>query len=525
MPYRIKCPYCFEEFNDDEVHFRVPVIKDLDTSVLPDWCESIEDLINSQRISDAEKADIVKLYWKKNFYAPQYDEKYEQFWSAYEGGTTEPTPGYLKYPIYYKRVIVPSRDIKLLKPYGKERPDSLDGYFKRDRVGSDTEKTFVSEIKLFDDTECSERICPVCHNPLPNQYGAYPVKFISIVGSSNSGKTVYLSQFLKYFAVLLPEVGYQVYSYTPLLTAYVKNNRIAVNEKLPAATPPMRFQQPVICDISNNIQRYTLVFYEVEGDIFDYENSSAAEISKYAEFIRNSDAIMMLIDPMQFSKLREDLQPEDKVPTLPNKTIEALSMVLGERLRSIPFAACISKSDEIYDIMDDKYVTILKTDYQGIPRDDSPNIMQSVLNAEEINSYEEYLSDFVFKNNKALDGQLAVSFDDYSYFALSALGCSVDKETASPIGPISPKRIMDPFYWIMYKLGIIGASDGVINPNGLECLNPECRKRTTNKLKEPDFSEFRKRLIKIDYFNPYTHYCSTCHCYFNPETGDYWIDE
>ena len=524
MSFRIKCPYCFSEFNDNEVHFRVPIVKEPDTSVLPNGCNSIEELNDIPDISDKEKAEIEIRYWRENFYAPRRDEKYELFWSAYDG-TTEPIPHNQIYPPYRKRVIVPSRDKRFLKSYDKDELDSLDSYFLRDKVNNNSEETFVSEIKLFDDTLCSERVCPMCHNPLPNEYGAYPVKFISVVGNTHSGKTVFLSQFYKYFSELISKVGYEVPKFSPMLNYYVVNNKIGVKEKLPIATPPMSLQQPVIIDICNEKQRYTLVFYEIDSEVLNVENYSVAEINKYIEFVKNSDAIMMLMDPIQFSKSWEALPLEDKVPASPNKTIEALSMVLGERLRSIPFAACISKSDEIYDIMDDKYVTILKTDYQGIPRDDSPNIMQSVLNAEEINSYEEYLSDFVFKNNKALDGQLAVSFDDYSYFALSALGCSVDKDTFSPIGPISPKRIMDPFYWIMYKLGIIGASDGVINPNGLECLNPECRKRTTNKLKEPDFSEFRKRLIKIDYFNPYTHYCSTCHCYFNPETGDYWIDE
>ena len=55
MAYRIKCPYCFEEFNDNEVHFRVPTVKEPDTSVLPDWCESIEDLVESPRLSDEKK--------------------------------------------------------------------------------------------------------------------------------------------------------------------------------------------------------------------------------------------------------------------------------------------------------------------------------------------------------------------------------------------------------------------------------------------------------------------------------------
>ncbi len=523
MAFRIKCPYCFEEFNDNEVHFRVPTVNDPDTSVLPDWCESIEDLMDSPRMSDEKKNEIVKLYWEKNFYGPQSDEKYDNFWNNFDGGTTEPVSHNHRYPPYRKRIIVPSRDRRFMKPYNKERPDSLDSYFRHDRVGSDTEETFVSEIKLFDDTECSERVCPHCHNPLPNLYGAYPVKFISIVGITHSGKTVYLSQFLKYFTDLLPEVGYQVPLFTPALTAFVANNRIAVKEKLPAGTPPKSFQQPVICDISDEKQRYTLVLYDVAGELFDVENYTAAEVSKFAEFIRNSDAIMMLIDPMQFSKLWEALPLEEKVLASPNTAINTLNHVLGASLKPIPFAACISKCDEIYEVMKDEYVRILKSDYQGIPRKDRPHIMQTIFNAEQINSYEEYLSDYVFQNNKAFDGLLATCFDDYSYFALSALGCSVDKETSAPIGPISPKRIMDPFYWIMYKLGLIGASDGVYNPNGHQCMNPDCQKRTTTKLKEP--YSFESGFLFKKKTHIFTHYCSACHCYFNPESGDYWIDE
>lgn len=523
MAYRIKCPYCFEEFNDNEVHFRVPTVKEPDTSVLPDWCESIEDLVESPRLSDEKKQELIKQYWEANFYAPQIDEKYEKFWSAFDGGTTEPKPVNHKYHPSRKRVIIPSKDKRYLKVYNKEKPESLDSYFRHDSVGKNNEP-FVSEIKLFDDTECSERVCPKCHNPLPNMYGAYPVKFISIVGITHSGKTVYLSQFLKYFTDLLPEVGYQVPLFTPALKAFVANNSISVKESLPAGTPPMSFQQPVICDISDEKQRYTLVMYDVAGELFDVEHYTAAEVNKFAEFIKNSDAIMMLIDPMQFSKLWEALPLEDKVLASPNTAINTLNHVLGESIRPVPFAACISKCDEIYDVMNDESVVrVLKSDYQGIPRKDRPHIMQPILNAEQINAYEQYLSDYVFQNNKAFDGLLAACFDDYSYFALSALGCAVDKETSTPVGPISPKRIMDPFYWIMYKLGLIGASDGIYNPNGVECHNPDCQKRTTNKLKEPYYVETRRFLKKVTY--TFTHYCSSCHCYFNPETGDYWLDE
>lgn len=522
MAYKIKCPYCFEVFNDNEVHFRVPTINDPDTSVLPDWCDSIEDLMDSPRLSPEQKTEMANAYWEANFYAPQSDEKYEKFWSAFDGGTTEPIPANHRYPPYRKRIIVPSKDRKYLKPYNKDKPESIDSYFRRDSVGNSNNETFVSEIKLFDDTECSERVCPKCHNPLPSLYGAYPVKFISIVGITHSGKTVYLSQFLKHFTDLLPEVGYQVPQFTPALSAFVKNNKVAVKEKLPAGTPPKSFQQPVICDISDENQRYTLVMYDVAGELFDIEKYPAAEVNKFAEFIRNSDAIMMLIDPMQFSRLWEALPLEDEALASPNTAINTLNHLLGNALKPIPFAACISKCDEIYEVMSDEYVRILKSDYVGIARTDFRYKKQTKLNAEQINAYEEYLSDYVHQNNQAFNGLLATCFDDYSYFALSALGCSVDKATSAPIGPIAPKRIMDPFYWIMYKLGLIGASDGVYNPNGCECKNPDCKKRTTNKLPEPYSFEtgfFRKKV------HVFTHQCSSCGCYFNPDSDEYWIDE
>ncbi len=40
--------------------------------------------------------------------------------------------------------------------------------------------------------------CPKCDGKLPSNYGKYPVKFLSVIGASGSGKTVYLSNLLKF---------------------------------------------------------------------------------------------------------------------------------------------------------------------------------------------------------------------------------------------------------------------------------------------------------------------------------------
>lgn len=54
------------------------------------------------------------------------------------------------------------------------------------------------------------RICPYCHNVLPFEFGKYPVKYISVVGITSSGKTVYLSQLLRQIETFFVKAGLTV---------------------------------------------------------------------------------------------------------------------------------------------------------------------------------------------------------------------------------------------------------------------------------------------------------------------------
>lgn len=44
----------------------------------------------------------------------------------------------------------------------------------------------------------TEHRCPKCQGVLPESYGEYPVKMLSVIGTTSSGKTVYLSNLLKF---------------------------------------------------------------------------------------------------------------------------------------------------------------------------------------------------------------------------------------------------------------------------------------------------------------------------------------
>ena len=522
MALRIKCPYCFEEFNDDEVHFRVPTVKEPDASVLPEGIASVEELQLSKRFSDEEKDKIAKEYWQANFYGPQRDEKYMRFWAQYDG-TTEKSPRDSKYPNYWKRIIEPTRDIGLLRQLVPGDTKSLNNYLRRDKVSSASDESLVVEITVNDGTVCNERVCPYCHNPLPHLYGAFPIKFISIVGNTGSGKTVYLSQLIRNIVDNLAEVGYTADLPTPSVISYLSDNEILIGKELPFGTPANSLQQPIVFEIAHEQNRQTIVIYDVAGELFaDNQRYTLAEIHKSAECIMHSDALLMLIDPMQFSALGEVLSLENNRLTTPNTVIASLHNLLLTRSRIIPVAVCISKGDEIYTIMPDGLANSLQADYKGIPSEDSVYRMKPVFNTEDFNSYESDLMDFVYHINSALCPTLAAGFEDFAFFAVSALGCPVDvivtesgDHIATPRGPIEPKRIMDPFYWIMYKFGLLEASGGVFNPNGKRC--PRCQDQTTIKLKEPyelKTGFLRKKIRR------YKYYCSSCKCYFDPDTGD-----
>ncbi|MFR2605771.1 MAG: hypothetical protein ACLTAX_11490 [Waltera sp.] len=41
---------------------------------------------------------------------------------------------------------------------------------------------FLYQVRDEEGRDTKVRICPHCHNPLPFEYGKYPVKYIAVVG-------------------------------------------------------------------------------------------------------------------------------------------------------------------------------------------------------------------------------------------------------------------------------------------------------------------------------------------------------
>lgn len=303
---RIKCPYCFREFAHDGVHFRIAE-------------GACEDAKNKVTKNPADQGRFSKFMKRK-----EVDPRYDTVWGSLRGGT-------------------PSTNVKDLFfiPWVEEsnKSDMIVGDYITDEDG------FVERIE----DQCSHitsstRICPHCHNILPPHYGKNPQKFISILGISASGKTVFLKQLLSKIkesqegGILSHVNGSFVYLTLP----DDDNSFLDLGEPLPDSTKTLNFKVPYFVTMTfkkeDVLTTYDFVIYDVAGEILvDLAKKDPNKFEFFAGYIKRSDAIITLIDPMQLVN-----KPKPKYPA--SEMISTLYSVFGRQVK-VPTAITISKSD------------------------------------------------------------------------------------------------------------------------------------------------------------------------------------
>lgn len=468
----ITCPYCFGEFQDDQVHFRMETVfteEELDPKGLGRTREEIEtdpDYTNEEIKKQIEEYNIREKFLSCD------DEKYEAFWREF-GGTTEKSSighdGKEPKVMPYQRPVFDPKDEEQ-KKFFASASDSV----------SDENSEVYENGMLYAAHDCfgrktMRRVCPYCHNPLPGAYGKYPVKFISVIGISGAGKTVYLSQLCRYIDKQIDHFGITATPTSVDAHEYIKANPVALGRELPIGTPPEQLLQPLCFDLVYNDgsrENYcTVVFYDIAG-----ENCVNVEkLRGFGNFVEHSDGIILLIDPNQFNESLSKAQPDVVLQTIYN-----LFQNKGrEEVRMLPIAVCISKGDKIAETIMQKRledIDYLK-DKNGyyIPR----------FNAADYNEIHEPVKRFVRQNDNTLHTRLRNLYDNYNYFLFSAIGTSVKKientDLDTPAGPPIPKRIMEPVAWLLYKYKFIASQGQIYEPKDWECSTCGSRNRGYEK--------------------------------------------
>ena len=465
----------------------------------------------------SNKAQIQSKYEEWEFFAKGKDEKYEQFWKNFGDVTTERKSDSVKkidgnFEEYERKVI---------DPYDKANEKYLsfgDNLFKMD------DHNMVRAIELKSGELCDKRVCPHCHNPLPTNYGLYDTKFISMVGVSRAGKTVFLSQLIKHIGDYGAKIGLTIMSANDTAKQFIELHPVRKQQNLPGGTPMGHFEQPLCFQLIQRqgakLKKSMIVLYDVAGEALTNKES----VGKFAPFISQSDGVIYVIDPEQFENIARVYEVEDRVKPedvlgeihgyLRNTALERVKelrknnpsliseeeqRMVNDEPRQIPIAVVLSKVDErnVIDAMRaaDPNCEEAVRELSGIIGENSTR--RSVFNAGAYNKLGQALNVFTMKNADTLRSQLYATFTTFAFFAVSSLGCSCEESVVNGLkvyGPIdepSPKRIEEPFYWILYKFGMIGASDEVYSPADTFISCPNCTSVETEEYSAEEDPNFK----------------------------------
>lgn len=397
------CPYCFETIRHDEVCFLVPYTQQEITYTEAEL--SVMDPAVAEKIRQ-EQAKIAPFRKRDS------DEKLENFWRHLGGIDAYSNNPAFEEELQWNSPLVTPENAGEMTESGYEKDND-------DFVVSVTDSLSKKPSKL--------RLCPHCHNVLPEGYGKYPLYFTSIVGITSSGKTVYLTQLLSEIETYLGRMGVNV-CYKDKEARRFKSIRDS-STILPNATTRNDLRPPITITAQEGSSFYTLVFYDIAGENCVDPDKQAL----FGPYISHADGIIVLMDPAQFPQLRTQIEAKHSGAIGAENTASVNSVLqtmyqsfLTERMNQagrveIPFAFVVSKSDYLDEILREDPNCENSAIIEMLP-DPDPN--RPVVSYGELVSIDHAVRQLLEENgDPTLYEQIRTSFANSRFFAVSALSC------------------------------------------------------------------------------------------------------
>jgi hypothetical protein len=453
--YPIVCPCCFKVTEDpDDVEFRISKIsvelkKSTSAAVNPNLSKAkAVDTSSSDSDFDIEETTTVEFNEEEIV-----DSEFEDDWEGAYYNAED-----LKLNEYFKKMRFPLKGE--IAPAVRREHVSSQSWIIEDQV--------IIGIIDRKGNETRTRLCPYCHNDLPNSAGRAPSNIISIIGASQVGKSVYMTMLID----TLQRVTAQNFNASCLHINKEIGERFKRDFLHPIkktgqalAATQLEHQPPLIYELEFKNERgqidktrppLLLVFFDIAGE--------AMKDPEYLEFearhITNSKGLLFLIDPLQFSSIRDIIKLNVNTEKEDFTKVEEDNVDIVVNLRQVfrggksetPTAIVMTKSDML------KKIASHESEYIR----DNSNIFSSfqhrnVLNLNEFYNIDGEVKRFIDRVDPQFKSAVDVTFLDTAYFAVSALGKNPEKGEIK--GEPNPIRIDEPFLWLLYKLGYIAGGD------------------------------------------------------------------
>jgi len=315
-----------------------------------------------------------------------------------------------------------------------------------------------------------KRLCPHCHMELPHTTGKFDNLIFAVIGAKESGKSHYI-------AVLIDQLRKNVgpgmdMLLEPLDDTTVKRYREAFHDPLfrhgkvihgtVSALADRRVQIPLVYSLTFGgrgllggrriAKAVTLVFFDTAGEDMDDEDTMAL-VNRY---IYRSDGIILLLDPLQLPWVRDQLGAGTPLPSENTETGDIITRVsrlilTGRNLTPdamvpTPLAVAFSKFDAVEPLVDPQLQLNAEPHHDG------------AYDVEDFTAVDAEMRSLLARwDGDFIPHQVETRFKRFGFFGLSALGCNPHGDQKVPL--LLPRRVEDPFLWLLYRHGLIPAAD------------------------------------------------------------------
>lgn len=296
--------------------------------------------------------------------------------------------------------------------------------------------------------------CNVLNKEVPADFLNEESFSVALLGAKASGKSNYIgvlineikrkmtSAFNCSLSLAASEESREYYNshyYDPLF----KHGRVVdatSQDEIPPLIFPLRFM-----DEKNRIKKIAaLSFYDTAGE--NLNDTDQMLITN--QYISNANGIILLLDPLQVTSIREKLQGKIPLPAQNTDVNDVLARVI-QNIRDVknikgtikvPLALAFTKIDALEEF------DVLKED--SCLRYESEHLQRGVFVQTDFDSVNIEMQDLL---ENWLDAELVQqmkNFEKFAFFGVSSLG-GVPNGTNLSASGIKPRRVLDPLLWLL----------------------------------------------------------------------------